>query len=203
MNILIIGSSNKIGQRLVTACLNSSNISSVTSIDKNSIPLFHSKLTQIIFIKTEQVINAINTIKDVDVCIYNLSYLNERKGHDEEILHRTTSIIKKLNTAFPSLVLIYFSCFGADRTESSSVSIMCNAGIAENAILQCSLESIYFIRPRVIKKKSNIIEQVLKIAISLRLFKETLKFKSFATPFISSKGIATAILYIISRRYNI
>lgn len=150
MKVIITGSTGMVGKGVLLECLDSSKISKVLVVNRNSLGIQHPKLKEILLKDFNQVASIAHYLKGYDACFYCMGIsvvgMNEKK-YSDIIFNITKVFADVLITQNPKMVFNYVSGTGTDSTEKGNTMWARIKGKTENYILNLGFKDAYAFRP--------------------------------------------------------
>lgn len=150
MKVIITGSTGMVGKGVLLECLDSSKISKVLVVNRNSLDIQHPKLKEILLKDFNQVASIAHYLKGYDACFYCMGIsvvgMNEKK-YSDIIFNITKAFADVLITQNPKMVFNYVSGTGTDSTEKGNTMWARIKGKTENYILNLGFKDAYAFRP--------------------------------------------------------
>lgn len=150
MKVIITGSTGMVGKGVLLECLDSSKISKVLVVNRNSLDIQHPKLKEILLKNFNQVASIAHYLKGYDACFYCMGIsvvgMNEKK-YSDIIFNITKVFADVLITQNPKMVFNYVSGTGTDSTEKGNTMWARIKGKTENYILNLGFKDAYAFRP--------------------------------------------------------
>ena len=148
-NVLITGASGMIGDLILEYCLDSQEISKITSLVRKKRSEQHDKLNELVITDFLDYSNHENAFENIDVvyfCIGVYTGAVPDEQFKEITVDFTIAFTKMLKKHSPKANLIFLSGAGADRKEKSRISFAKYKGMAENYLF-ANLDNISTFRP--------------------------------------------------------
>ncbi len=149
-NVIILGASGMIGNRVLQHCLASAEIQSVTSIVRRPGKLLHPKLHEVVHDEFLNFSSIEKNFADKQIAFYCLGAYT---GAVNDALFKqitvdfTRSFANTLSKMSPDLTFCFLSGQGADLTGKSRVSFARYKGMAENYLIEKQFSHFYSFRP--------------------------------------------------------
>lgn len=187
MNILITGSTGMIGNELLQLCLQSDQVSKITTLVRKSISNNNnSKLDTVVIKGFKTYDNNTALFKNIDVVFFCIGVYTGQVPDavfKEITVDYAVNCAKLLKEQSPNARFCLLSGAGADRTEKSRTSFAKYKGIAENQIVATNLE-FYTFRPAYIypvhpRKEPNMMYRISRSLYPIiKLFGKNASIKS-------------------------
>lgn len=150
MKAIITGSTGMVGKAVLLECLESNAVESVLVVNRHSIHMNHSKLTEIIHQDFLNIDHIKDDLKGYDACFYCMGIsavgLSEQK-YSEVTYSMTENFAKTLHALNPNMVFNYVSGTGTDSSEKGRIMWARVKGKTENMIFNQGFKDAYAFRP--------------------------------------------------------
>lgn len=150
MKVIITGSTGMVGKGVLLECIDSSKISEVLVVNRNSLGMQHPKLKEILLKDFNQVASIAHYLKGYDACFYCMGVsavgMNEEK-YTNIAFNMTKAFADVLITLNPNLVFNFVSGAGTDSSEKGNSMWARVKGKTENYILNLGFKDAYAFRP--------------------------------------------------------
>lgn len=196
-HVMITGATGMIGALVLNHCLESPQVSSVTSLVRRSTEIQHDKLSEVIvkdFMALDGDAAHFESIDTVFYCIGVYTGAVDRDRFRQITVDYPEALAKKLQHTSPGLTFCLLSGAGADRTERSRMMFAKDKGIIENRLSKMGFKAFYAFRPGYIypvvpRKEPNFSYKAMRWLYPA--------FKWLGTGFsITSADLATAIFKV-------
>jgi len=193
--VIITGATGMVGGCALRICLNSPDVSMVTSIGRSRTGVKDDKLREIILDDFTDYSKATDALQDQDVALFCLGVYTGAVPDDE--FRRITvdymsAFAEALYKVSPDCSFCFLSGQGADQTEKSRVAFARNKGIAENGLLAIGFPRAHIFRPGYIYPVTPRKEPNLLYSISRFLY--PLLRRIYPNIGIPSKDLAAAMV---------
>lgn len=152
MKVILFGATGMVGQGVLRECLLDGRVESVLTIGRSITGQRHPKLREIEHKDLLDLTSIEPRLAAYDACFFCLGSFSI---HEEEYRRVAYDIAMAVARAVvkenPTLVFIYMSGAGADRTEKGRILWTRIKGKAENALLRLPFKAVYMFRPVLIQ----------------------------------------------------
>ena len=157
--VIITGSTGMIGKGVLLECLNHTHIDEVLVINRSTLAMDHSKLTEILLPNFLDVHLIHEQLQGYDACFYCMGVsavgMSEKKYH--KITYTTTEAFANvLHMNNPEMTFIYVSGTGTDSSEQGRTMWARVKGKTENMLFRKGFEKVYAFRPGLIVPEKGI-----------------------------------------------
>ena len=186
-HVLIAGASGMVGNSIFNHCLDSSEISQVISLVRNSTENAHPKLKEVVITDFGDLRQHKEWFHGIDIAFFCIGVYTGQVSDvrfKEITVDYAVSFARVLQAVSPDASLCLLSGAGADRTERSRMSFARYKGMAENQISSMNLGQFYSFRPAYIypvqaRKEPNLMYRVSRALYPLiRLMGKNSSIKS-------------------------
>lgn len=149
MKVIITGSSGMVGKATLIECLESKHVEKVLVVNRSSINMEHSKLTEILHADFNDFTNIQEELKGYDACFHCMGVSSIGMSEDQfskltyDITASLADLLYELN---PNMVFNYVSGMGTDSTEKGSAMWARVKGKTENKVLSMGFKDVYAFR---------------------------------------------------------
>ncbi|MFI1773320.1 NAD(P)H-binding protein [Thalassobellus citreus] len=171
MKVIIAGSTGMIGKLILEKCLQSNQISEITTLVRKPSPENkNDKIKEIIVSNFEDFSGSPTVFQDIDIAFFCIGAYTGQVADDlfkKITVNYAVSFSEALKNESPNATLCFLSGAGADRTEKSRTAFARYKGMAENRIAKTGLTFhsfrpgyIYPVTPR---KEPNMMYKIFRI----------------------------------------
>lgn len=149
-NVLITGATGMIGGLVLQECLQSTNISKVTSFVRKESGIKNNKLTEVVVNDFTNYSVYEEYFKSIDIVYFCVGVYTGAVSRDEFrkiTVDYTKAFADKLKELSPNAAFCFLSGAGADQKEKSRMMFAKDKGIAENYLLKKHLKQLTIFRP--------------------------------------------------------
>lgn len=149
-NVIITGASGMIGSLVLLDCLNSNNVSSVTSLVRKASGKKHKKLNEVLIKDFMHLDQNANYFKSVDIVYYCQGVYTgaaSRKNCTKITVEYPKVLAKVLKITSQNLRFCLLSGRNADRTEKSLIPFAKDKGTVENILSAMGFAAFHTFRP--------------------------------------------------------
>lgn len=149
-NVLITGATGMIGELVLSICLESSEISTVTSLVRRPSGMMHEKLNEVLidnFMHLDEKASYYESVDTVFYCLGVYTGAVDRDRFRKITVGYPETLAKLLHQKSPGLTFCLLSGAGADRTERSRMMFAKDKGIIENRLSKMGFNAFHAFRP--------------------------------------------------------
>lgn len=154
MKVIITGSTGMVGKGVLLECLNNPLISEVLIINRQSINIKHSKLTELIHTDFFDLTLIEEQLKGYDACFFCLgvsSFRMSEQDYTKLTYKLTLNFAKTFQSINPKSTFCYVSGEGTDSTEQGKSMWAKVKGKTENDLLNLGFDKAFMFRPAYIQ----------------------------------------------------
>lgn len=148
-NIIITGTTGKVGKAALLECLDSSKIASVLIINRQTLGMQHPKLKEVLLKDFSQISTIKENLKGYDACFHCMGIsaigLSEEQ-YAKVTFEYTKNLVDILFEVNPQMIVNSVSGKGTDSTEKGNIMWARVKGKTENYILNKGFKDAYMIR---------------------------------------------------------
>lgn len=150
MNVILFGSTGRVGQGVLRECLLDAGAERVLSVGRSALGQQHPKLRECLQADLFDLAPIEDQLRRHDACFFRLGVSSF--GMTEEAYRRVTygltlSVVKTLVRLNPGMTFIYVSGAGTDSSERGSSMWARVKGATENALMRLPFKAAYMFRP--------------------------------------------------------
>lgn len=139
-----------IGGLVLQLCLDNQNVSSVTSLVRQSSEVKHAKFNEVIIDDFSALNKDASYFESIDIVYYCLGVYTgavDRDQFREITIDYPEALAKVLYSKNPEIIFCLLSAAGADRSERSPVMFAKDKGIIENRLSKMGFKAFHAFRP--------------------------------------------------------
>lgn len=153
MKVMLFGASGMVGQGVLRECVLAPDVEQILLVGRSPVTTEASNVRQLIRSDLFNLIDAMETFRDYDVCLFCLG--TSTSSSNEEQYRRINhdlplSVADTLFHANPGMTFAYISGAGTDSSEKGSAMWARVKGSTENALQKIGFRRVYLLRPGII-----------------------------------------------------
>jgi len=206
MNVIILGSTGMVGKGVLLECINDKRIDKILLINRQSIDVKHSKITEIIHSDFYNFSTIQEQLAGYDACYFCLGVSSA--GMDEEKYRKITYTLtlhfaETLFKVNKNMCFMYVSGVGTDSNEKSRMAWARIKGKTENDILKLGFKDAYMYRPGYIQPLNGIKSKTRLYAFIYLLFKPFyFILKPFKSAVTDTSSVGKSMITVSIKGYS-
>jgi uncharacterized protein YbjT (DUF2867 family) len=201
VKVLIFGATGMVGQGVLRACLQASDVELVQTVGRTPTGQQHPKLRELVHAEMWRYEGVEAELGGFDACFFCIGVTSSGM-REKEYTHITYDLtlaaadtLARLN---PGMVFIYVSGAGADSSATSKIMWERVRGNTENALLRLPFRDVYIFRPGMIQPLDGIRSKTAAYRIFYTLTQPLLPLLRAALPkhVLSTRQVGQAMLAV-------